>query len=104
MGPGHASFVVFPEAALKVTGAAKYYDTRAESGNTASRGFCPACGSWVLGKSSGFPGMLTVSAGTLDEPGRVAPQMVVWHMRANPWDQLDVALPRFAKNPPMQAA
>jgi hypothetical protein len=104
MGPGHASFIVFSDSALKVSGAPKYHDSKAESGNTASRGFCPNCGSWVLGKSSGFPGMLTVSAGTLDEPARVSPQMVVWNVRANPWDHLDVALPKFPKNPPMQAA
>lgn len=104
MGPGHASFIAFPEDAVTVKGTAKFHATKAESGNTANRGFCPNCGSWVFGRSSGFPGMMTVSAGTLDDPSAFGAQMVVWNVRANPWDPLDPALPKFPKNPPMQAA
>jgi len=99
-GTGHASMLMFPEAAMKMTGKAKYYETKADSGNTASRGFCTNCGSPVLGRSSGFPGMVTVMASSLDDPNKFQPGFIVYAMRARPWDRVDPALQHFPKMPP----
>ena len=40
-GGAYEPDIGLPAAALNITGAVKYYDTKADSGNTLSRGFCP---------------------------------------------------------------
>lgn len=99
-GAGHASALAFPRAAAKITGSPKFHETPADSGNSARRGFCTNCGSLVLGGSSGRPDMLVVFVGSLDDPGRFAPQAVVFHAHAQPWDVIDPALPTFPTIPP----
>lgn len=44
-GTGHASLFVVPADALTLRGTLKFHDQKADSGNTISRGLCPACGS-----------------------------------------------------------
>lgn len=99
-GAGHASVLVFPRPAAKITGSPKFHESPADSGNIARRGFCTQCGSLVLGGSSGMPDMLVVFVGSLDDPGRFAPQAVVFHAHAQPWDVIDPALPTFPTVPP----
>jgi len=100
-GTGHASMMGFPEAAVRVQGELKFHDVKADSGSTASRGFCPGCGAFVLARSSGMPGMLTVAAGSLDRPDGFVPQMVVYARSGHAWDHLDPDLPRFPGIPAM---
>jgi hypothetical protein len=99
-GAGHASVMVFPEAQAKITGKAKFYDVKADSGATLSRGFCAACGSRLFSKSTGFPGMIMVTAGSLDNPGRFQPGFVLYTSSGNAWDYMDPKLPKFPKMPP----
>lgn len=100
-GTGHASMIGFPEAAVQIVGVLKFHDAKADSGSTASRGFCPGCGAFVAARSSGMPGMLTIAAGSLDDPARFVPQLAVYTKSGHPWDHLDPALPRFATMPEM---
>ena len=100
-GTGHGSFLAFPEGAAKISGTAKYYDVKADSGNTASRGFCPNCGSPVLAKTSGFPDMVAVTAASLDDPSKFKPGFLTYTDRAHAWDLHDSSLPHFPRMPPM---
>jgi hypothetical protein len=100
-GTGHASIVAFPTAAVSITGTPRFHDAKADSGNVASRGFCANCGSFVLARSSGMPGMLTIAVGSLDDPGGFEPRVVVYTSSGHRWDQLDGALTRFPRMPPM---
>jgi hypothetical protein len=100
-GSGHASALVFPRPAVEVTGSPKFHETPADSGNIGRRGFCTSCGSLVLGGSSGVPDLLCVFAGSLDDPSRFAPQAVLYHSRAQPWDIVDPALTTFPAMPPL---
>jgi hypothetical protein len=99
-GGGHASFMAFPAAAVKLTGTPRFYEAKADSGNMVQRGFCPTCGSPVVGRSSGMPDMMTISAGSLDDPGTFKPEFVVYTSRGHAWDRIDPALPSFPKMPP----
>ena len=99
-GNGHAGGMAFPESAVKIAGKLTYYDSRADSGATVSRGFCPKCGSRLVGKGSGMPGLMMVFPGGLDDPGTFKPQMVVFASRAQAWDHLDPTLARFPEMPP----
>jgi hypothetical protein len=100
-GTGHATFAAFPAAALEVTGKVNYWNYVADSGNTASRGHCPVCGSIVLGRTSGFNDMVAVQLATLDDPAKITPRVVFYNDRAQPWDNLDAGFQRFPGMPPM---
>jgi hypothetical protein len=61
-GGAYEPDIGLPASALKITGMVKYYDKKADSGNTLSRGFCPECGSSLFGKTS-------ANAGSCDDHG-----------------------------------
>jgi hypothetical protein len=98
-GGGHASFMAFPDEAVKLEGAPCFYEWTADSGNTIRRGFCPTCGCSVVAATSGLPGVTTVSAGSLDDPGIFKPEFVCYTSRGHAWDLVDPALPSFPTMP-----
>lgn len=102
-GAGHAFHAMVPASAFKVKGETRSFECKADSGNTVSYCFCPTCGSPLFGRSSGFPGMVTVRVASLDDASKFAPQMSVYAKRLQPWDHVDSALPKFPEMPPMPA-
>lgn len=100
-GGAFAPALAVPASAIKVRGEVKYYDTKGDSGNTVSRGFCSNCGARLLGKSSGMPDLVIVLAGSLDDPSWFRPAMDVYTASAQPWDHMSPELPKFSKMPPM---
>lgn len=92
-GSGHITAGAFPEAAVHITGTLKGYSSAADSGATATRGFCPECGGRISFKSSGIPGMLAITAGSMDDPDAISPSIAVYHKRHASWDHLDPSLP-----------
>ncbi|MGH8060661.1 MAG: GFA family protein [Pseudoxanthomonas sp.] len=99
-GTGHGSYLTFPRAGMQLTGEATHWDMVGDSGNVKTRGFCPICGSPVYLTFAAMPGLFTVHAASLDDPGRFNPQVVTYGVRGHAWDHLDPALPRFDKMPP----
>ena len=100
-GTGSMQAVAVLEDTVRVTGTVKYYDSIADSGNTSSRGFCPECGGRVLGRTTGFPGLLAIMVGSLDDPSWFTAQMNVHTETALPWVHMDADLPRFPGMPEM---
>jgi hypothetical protein len=88
---------------VKLTGTPRFYEVKADSGNAMRRGFCPTCGSPVVGATSGLPGVTTISAGSLDDPSVFKPQFVCYTSRGHAWDRVDPAVPSFPKMPPVPA-
>jgi hypothetical protein len=99
-GTGHASMMVFRASKVSLTGDLAYHETHANSGNIGSRGVCARCGSFVTAKSSGYPDVLWLTAGSLDEPGRFKPTKIVFAKSGHPWDYMDPALTAFPQMPP----
>jgi hypothetical protein len=99
-GSGHESLLIFPEASAKITGTPKMFGFKADSGNSVGRGICEKCGSPVISRSSGFAGMVMVTASSLDDPSRFSPQFVLYTSSGQPWDHMDPKLQKFAKMPP----
>ena len=95
-GGGYATAIWFPADAVLVKGDVKYYETTSDAGNRVSRGFCTACGSPLLGKSSAAP-MIVVYAGSLDDPSWHRPQLDTFVASAQPWDHMDPALPKYPR-------
>ena len=92
-------FIGIPAPALKITGNVKYHDSKADSGNTLSRGFCPECGSRLFGKTSAMTDLAMITAASLDDPSQYNPQMDIYISSAQPWDHMNPALPKFPKMP-----
>jgi len=99
-GTGHASHVVFLRANVNLSGQASLWDMTADSGNIKTRAFCPKCGSPVYMTFAANPTILTVRAASLYDPHRYSPQIVTYHDSGYAWDQINPALPVFAKMPP----
>ena len=98
-GTGHGSYLTFPRQGVTLTGQAKTWDMVADSGHVKTRAFCPECGAPVYMTFSAAPGIFTVHAVSLDDPGRFKPQAVTYAMRGHRWDHLDPELPKFDKMP-----
>jgi len=101
-GTGHGSYLTFASRkGVTLTGKATQWDLKGDSGNVKTRGFCPTCGSPVYLTFAAMPDLFTIHAASLDDPSRYKPQAVTYHVRGHAWDQLDPALPKFDKMPPM---
>jgi hypothetical protein len=100
-GGGYApTFVVAVSAFRLLRGEPKIPEVRAESGNTARRGFCASCGSPLFAGSSGRPDFVGVRAASLDDPSEFAPSADVWVASAQPWDAMDPVVPKFERSRP----
>lgn len=93
-GTGHASLFIVPKATVSVNGDLTFYAQSADDGATVNRGFCPRCGSPILGNTSGHPEVVLVTAASLDDPSQFKPQKLVFSDTGQPWDYIDPALHR----------
>jgi hypothetical protein len=53
-----------------------------------------------MAKSSGYPGVVWLTAGSLDDPSRFKPAHIVYAQSAQSWDYMDQALTAFRAMPP----
>ena len=84
-GSPFGTMAYYPEDYVAVAGEAREYARHTDSGNTFTTGFCPACGSTLYGKPSGFPGIVGVTLGTIDERRLPAPVRSVYEQRRHHW-------------------
>lgn len=100
-GSGHGAWLTFAgRTDMSITGEAKDWDVTADSGNVKTHSFCPVCGTPVLLRFAAMPDFIAVPAGSLDEPGRFAPQAVTYGVRGLAWDAVDPKLRVFERMPP----
>src|SRR5207247_10117264 len=66
-GSGHASGMVFPRAAMRVTGPVSEILRTADAGGHKLKGVCGSCGSPLYNKPGSKPDMISIRAGTLDD-------------------------------------
>ena len=92
-GTGHTTIVGVLKGQLAVAGTPKVYTSTGESGGTVSRHFCGTCGG-LLYTSGSLPGeVIMIQAGSLDDPGVVTPQNVIYAKDAVAWDVFAPGLP-----------
>ena len=102
-GGGHVAGLLVTASAFRLTkGELKYHFTLTLSGGRHKRGFCAECGSRITGGENDLrPNrFIGVTAGSLDDPSWFRPQMDFFVCDAQPWDQMDSALPKFDQYPP----
>jgi hypothetical protein len=99
-GAGHATVMVVPAPAFSVSGTLTAFTSKGGSGNDLERHFCPTCGGRIYSSSPNNPAMRFVQAGSLDEPARVSPSLVIYASEGVAWDTIDPALPSFDTYPP----
>ena len=51
----------------------------------------------MLGRVAEQPSAMVVAAGSLDDPSRYQPSADIYISRARPWDHMNPALPKHAK-------
>jgi hypothetical protein len=100
-GSGYAPIFFVPENTIDICGEVKWYERTGDSGKPINRGFCPNCGSQLFGKPGVMPGLISVRAGSLDDPSQFKPQADIWTSEAPAWDVMDPALPKVPQMPPM---
>lgn len=98
-GGAYVPALAVPAPALKITGEVTFYESRADSGNTFSRGFCPNCGGRMFGKTSGMPQLIFITAGSLDDPSQFKPTMDIFTASVQPWDHMNPNLGKFPRQP-----
>jgi hypothetical protein len=83
-----------------VTGAVKWHEDVADSGNSMRRGFCPECGTPLFSTTDARPHLIFARAGTLDDPNAIKPVATIWASTAPDWACFDPALPTIEQQPP----
>lgn len=92
--------LMVPAAKVTTTGTlTTYTDHDTASGNPVLRRFCGTCGSPIFSDIAAGNGMTIVKAGTLDDPGALAPNVALWTASALPWVQMPEGAKTFEKNP-----
>lgn len=99
-GGPFSSFVIVPAGAFQLLkGTLRFHDSLSDAGGQTHRGVCPECGVPVAVKSDSVPQIVAIRTASLDDPGWFNSQADVWTCDAQPWDQMNPALPKFEKYP-----
>ena len=98
-GGPYTPAMLFPKAAMTITGTPKFFDTKADSGRTIARGFCADCGSQLFSRLEFMPDIIGIKAGTLDDAALYKPVMDIWTASAAPWDEMNAEIPKHPASP-----
>jgi hypothetical protein len=99
-GTGHGSYLTFAErAGVALSGEAKEWRLKGDSGNEKIHAFCPHCGTPVYLTFAAMPSLFTIHAASLDDPQLYDPKVLTYAASGFVWDKMDAALPAFAKMP-----
>ncbi len=98
-GSGFIPFMAFRSAALRFSGPARQFRSKAWSGGDAVRNFCPDCGSLVFGGMPAADESHTIYAGTLDDPSCFRPTIAIFTRGRPDWATLPGELAAFETMP-----
>jgi len=93
--------IAMPEGEFRYTkGQAKAFQ-RGDLPNPVTREFCPDCGTQILSRAPGAPGLVLLKVGTLDDPAGDfgAPQMAIYTCDKQPFHSVPEGIPTFERTP-----
>jgi hypothetical protein len=93
------AWAMYSEAQVEFLGA---QPTIYESSPGCRRGFCPRCGTQISFSADYIPGLIDITIGSLDDPGKVAPAFHYWEAERLPWLHVADRLPRYPEFPPAE--
>jgi hypothetical protein len=99
-GTGHTSNAFFRKTDVEVEGKTSSFASITDTDSTATRHFCPKCGSRLFGYSSVATDIMSISAGTLDDSSWFKANAIVYNKRRPEWDLMDKTIPTFEEMPP----
>ena len=94
-GTGHVPVMGVVREGFTVTGEPKAFEKPGGSGETTIRHFCPDCGSLLFGTPQAAPGMVTIYAGSLDDPSRFQPGAAQFTSWRYDWDVCSGDIPAY---------
>lgn len=98
-GSGGVPVLGVPKASFACSGPVKESRIRGGSGLAAVRNFCSECGSLLFGTPEAAPEMVTIYAGSLDDPACFAPAEALFASQRPPWARLAAHLVEHATLP-----
>jgi hypothetical protein len=98
-GSGFEPVLIVPSAGFAVTrGKPRHFTVSSDSGRPTTRNFCGDCGSPLFGlPATVISEIVTIRAGSLDEPSVFRPTRDIYVASAQPWDAMDPALEKIEK-------
>lgn len=92
--------VFVPREALRVTrGSPRWWSRPADSGRVVDCAFCPECGSRLWHQRGVQPEVVTVKAGSLDEPIDIGDAVHIWTSRKLPGVMIPGAARQYEREP-----
>ncbi len=94
-GGAYAPVIGVATSAFRVTcGTPRTASVLGGSGKPVHRAFCADCGAALYGIPEAHPDLVTVRAGSLDDPRIFRPARDIFTVQAQPWDHMDPSLPK----------
>jgi hypothetical protein len=98
LASGNASIsAIFRSNGLVVSGALAAHESKADSGNTMRRRFCPACGTPLFSEAVAEPDYVAIRVGALDDREPFRPASTIWTDSAPGWGCWDRQAPHFPR-------
>ena len=91
-GTGGVPILGVPKPSFSCTGPVKQSRVTGGSGRQAVRNFCRDCGSLLFGTPESAPEMVTLYAGSLDDPAAFSPTAALFAGQRPPWAKLAAPL------------
>jgi hypothetical protein len=99
-GSGFIPFMGFPSSAVRFSGEALQFTSKAASGGDAVRNSCLVCGGLVFGGVVGKDDSHTIYAGSLDDPSAFHPKIAIFTRHRPAWALIPPDLTVFETMPP----
>jgi len=99
-GSGFVPFMGFTAAAVRFSGEARQFRSKAANGGDAVRNRCSICMSLVFGGQIGKSESYTLYAGSLDDPSAFHPTIAIFAEGRPPWALIPPGLKVFDRMPP----
>lgn len=88
-GTGHQVQAFFKQEDVTINGEVSSYSSKADSGNTVTRSFCPKCGSRLFVRNTGRPGIIGITMGAFNDASWFNPQVILFASERYDWDHID---------------